>query len=72
LFASVLLFINHRRRLPALAAPLIVLASIAMGGCGGGSSPQSTQGTPAGTYTATVTATSGSLNHTTTLTIIVQ
>ena len=31
-----------------------------------------TPGTPAETYTATVTATSGSLSHTTTMTIVVQ
>jgi len=46
-----------------------------MAACGGGGSSTTTTttpGTPAGTYTATVTAKSGSLNHTTTLTVIVQ
>jgi uncharacterized repeat protein (TIGR03803 family) len=74
LFASGLLFVNKQGRLSTLAAPIIVLASIAMAGCGSGgsSSPTSTPGTPAGTYTVTVNGSSGSLNHSTTLTVVVQ
>ena len=44
-------------------------------GCGGGSSytpPPPPTGTPAGTYIVTMTATSGTLTHTTTLTLVVQ
>jgi len=33
---------------------------------------QTTGGTPAGTYTATITATSGTLSHNTTVTVVVQ
>jgi len=68
------LLLLNRKRLPSLAAPLIVLALASWVGCGGGSSSSShtAPGTPSGTYTATITATSGSLNHSMTLTIVVQ
>ena len=65
-----------RRRRMAVSAATIVLACIALPGCGGSSSstPPSTgsKGTPAGTYTATITATSGTLSHQISLTVIVQ
>jgi hypothetical protein len=70
-----LLFVGKRRRV--LYLPLMVLVFL-MTGCGGGNSsstpPSSTasKGTPAGTYTASITATSGSLSHQVTLTVIVQ
>ena len=54
--------------MPIVAATLLV-------GCGGGSSstpPPPVTGTPAGTYTITVTATSGSTTATTQLTLVVQ
>jgi len=44
-------------------------------GCGGGSSytpPPPPTGTPANTYIITVTATSGTLTHNTTLTLVVN
>jgi hypothetical protein len=73
LLASGLLFAGYRRRKPALAIPMIAVALFGMAACGGGSSAGSTTpGTPSGTYTATVTAKSGSLNHTAELTVIVQ
>jgi hypothetical protein len=74
LLASGLLFAGYRRRIRILGIPLIAVAFLAMPGCGGGgsSSPTTTPGTPAGTYTATVTAKSGSLSHNTALTVIVQ
>jgi len=75
LLACGLLFAGYRRRKPALAIPMIAVAFLGMAACGGGGSSTTTTttpGTPAGTYTATVTAKSGSLNHTTTLTVIVQ
>jgi hypothetical protein len=73
--ASVLLFASRRSR--SLCIPAIVLAFVALTGCGGSSSsspppPTTLPGTPAGTYTATVTATSGSLSQQETLTVIVQ
>jgi hypothetical protein len=64
----------RRRRLALIA--LMLLASGWSIGCGGSSHTStggsSTPGTPAGTYTAAVTATSGSISHTTPLTVIVQ
>jgi len=72
---SGLLFVGKRQR-PGLAASMIVLGFIAMAGCGGSSSsslpPPAAKGTPAGTYTATLTATSGSLSQQAALTVIVQ
>jgi hypothetical protein len=71
--ASGLLFAGYRRRIPALALPMIAVVLLGMAGCSGGStSSANAPGTPAGTYTATVTAKSGSLSHTTALTVIVQ
>ncbi len=61
-----------------LAVPVLLLAMTigAIGGCGGGGStpppPPVNNGTPAGTYTLTVTAASGNLTHTQQLTLIVQ
>jgi hypothetical protein len=73
LLACGLLFAGYRRRIPALAIPMIAVALLGVAACGGsGSSTTNAPGTPAGTYTATVTAKSGNLSHTTTVTVIVQ
>ena len=73
MLVSGLLFVGCRRRIQALAVPLIAVAFLTLPGCGGGgSSPTTTPGTPAGSYTATVTASAGNLKHTTALTVIVQ
>jgi hypothetical protein len=67
-----------RRKRPLLVATtIIVLAGISVIGCGGGGSSSAahttpTSGTPAGSYTATITAASGSLSHNITMTVVVQ
>ena len=73
LLGSACLWVRIGKRLPALAAPIVVVAVVFSSGCGGGgSSSHTTPGTPAGTYTATITASSGSVNHTVPLTVVVQ
>jgi hypothetical protein len=73
LLASGLLFTSYRR-IPVLAIPMIAVLFFGLSACGGGgsSTQTTTPGTPAGTYTATITAKSGSLSHSTALTVIVQ
>jgi len=56
----------------AVIALFLILEATGCGGGGGSGGPPPPTGTPAGTYTITVTATSGTLNHTTPLTLIVQ
>lgn len=77
LLASAMFFGRRLCGLAASATPIAVLVAAMLAGCGGGSSSSTpsthtTPGTPAGTYTAAVTAASGSLQHTTTLTVVVQ
>jgi hypothetical protein len=58
-----------------LLACLMVSGLIFLAACGGGSSSSGgggQPGTPAGTYTVTVSATSGSLTHTATVTLNVK
>lgn len=63
---------RNRRRFPVLAAPVIALALASWVACGSSSSSHTVPGTPAGTYTATIAASSGSLSHNTTLQVVVQ
>jgi hypothetical protein len=62
--------LTHRRRWKALCvlyllALMLALANCGGGGAGGGGNNTASSGTPPGTYNVTVTATSGSLTHTT-------
>jgi Beta-propeller repeat/Viral BACON domain len=63
----------RRRR---LAFATLVLCVGGLAGCGGGrhstTTTPTTQGTPAGTYTVVLTATSGSISHTKNLTLTVR
>jgi hypothetical protein len=67
---------TRRKRVRQSAAMLLVVMAIVAGvaGCGGGHTkvPNPTTGTPAGTYTVTVTAASGATSHTGTITLTVQ
>lgn len=65
------LLLRNRRRLLTLAAPLVV-AFASLVGCGGSGSPTHIMGTSTGTYSATITASSGSLSHNMILKVIVQ
>jgi len=68
--------VTGRKRVWQSAAMLLVVMAIVAGlaGCGGGHTavPNPTTGTPAGTYTVTVTAASGTTSHTGTITLTVQ
>jgi hypothetical protein len=55
-----------------MGSGLLFLASCSSGGSSGGGGGGLTGGTPAGTYTITVTGTSGTLTQTTTFTLTVQ
>lgn len=68
---AVWLYARRRKRLLAFSLSIVVVSSIWLFACGGSSS-HTTPGTPAGTYTATVTATSGNLDHNTVLQVVVQ
>jgi hypothetical protein len=67
---------TRRKRVRQSAAMLLVVMAIvaSVAGCGGGHTkvPNPNSGTPAGTYTVTVTAASGGTSHTGTITLTVQ
>ena len=56
----------------SLAAVIFMIVSAASCGGSGSNTPPPVNGTPVGTYTLSVTATSGSLTHSTTVTLTVQ
>ena len=77
MMCALALAFNQRRRRVSLLAGAVLLAALAMscgggGGGGGGGGTTTIPGTPKGTYTLTVTGTSGSLQHQTTMKLTVQ
>ncbi len=74
LLGSTGFWVRNRKRLPALAVPIVLLAFAFSAGCSGSSSSSThtTPGTPTGNYTVTITATSGSLSQNVALTMVVQ
>ena len=74
IFLGILLPCKRKRWASLLGITIIAFAGMSLIGCGGSSSPHTTttSGTPPGTYTATITAVSGSLSHSTTMTVVVQ
>jgi subtilase family serine protease len=74
ILAGVLLFGGTlgKRRWASLAALLGLAALLSLVGCGGGGTHTTTPGTPTGAYPITVTATAGSITHTSTFTLNVQ
>ena len=80
LFAMLVVSVQRQKRLigaPVLSLLLLLAIGVGLAACGGGGSgggggsPTPT-GTPAGSYTVTVTGTSGTLTHTSMLTLVVQ
>jgi hypothetical protein len=64
---------NVRRLIPVGALALLIISAAYVSGCNGGFPELSKNtGTPAGTYTITVTGTSGADVHSTTVTLVVQ
>jgi hypothetical protein len=63
----------RRRLVPLAGLALLIVAAGCLAGCTGGfPASQAATGTPAGTYIITVTGTSGTDMHSTTVTLIVQ
>ncbi|WP_263409258.1 Ig-like domain repeat protein [Terriglobus tenax] len=74
-FAGLLFLLRPRRRrmMPLLGLLLLLGAAGAMNGCGGGGTASTgTPGTPVGTYTVTITGTSGAITQTATLSLTVN
>ncbi|MEY2412975.1 MAG: hypothetical protein QOD84_1581 [Acidobacteriaceae bacterium] len=65
---------SKRRRLASLAALFMFASLVMIAGCGGGGSSGhiTDPGTPAGSFTVSVAATSGSLTHSTSFTLVTQ
>jgi Beta-propeller repeat/Abnormal spindle-like microcephaly-assoc'd, ASPM-SPD-2-Hydin len=72
-FGVLVLGVNNRRRSPRRIGAAVIVMLLLLVGCGGtGRSPIASNTTPPGTYNLTVVATSGTLQHVTKLTLIVQ
>ena len=72
IFFLITILAQSRRRPGIAGIGLVVLLVCVAAGCGGGNSTGVPAGTQAGTYTVTLAATSGSLTHSTNLTLVVK
>jgi hypothetical protein len=63
---------GKRRRRPAFLLLAVLSLAAGLASCGGGPSVPHNPGTPMGTSTVTITATSGNTTHTATVTLVVQ
>ncbi len=73
LIGAILAIPSKRRKASALLMTLLFMGALtALVGCGNSSRPTVVPGTPAGTYTVTVTGTSGSATQTTNLSLTVH
>ena len=73
LLGTVLLCSLSRKRISLLANAMLVMTVVGLAACGGGNEGRrSFQGTPAGTDTIKITASSGTLSHSETLALVVQ
>ena len=74
--AGLVLLAAGRRRRALLFFGLLMAMLVFIPSCGGGgggsTTPPPSQGTPVGSYTVTVTATSGTLSQSGTFTLVVQ
>jgi len=74
-FVGIVLLGSGRRRKRTVRVVCGTMAALALTlaiSCGGGSKPQTFTGTPAGTYSVTVSATSGATTHSSVITLTVQ
>ena len=72
LFFLIAVLAQSRRRPGFAGIGFVVLLACVTAGCGGGNRTGVPAGTQAGTYTVTIAATSGSLTHNTTVTLVVK
>jgi hypothetical protein len=63
---------RKRRVSSAIVSLFLLIWLMQLLGCGGGSTTQTQHGTPSGTYTITLSGTVGSLQHSGTVTLVVQ
>jgi hypothetical protein len=69
-FNIVAMWLYSKARASSVSSFMVLAIALAFISCGKGKTPQHSNGTPAWTYPLAITAASGSLRHTTNLTLI--